>query len=377
MTTKESPHLGFKHGGSIQELEALLTIDSRVVSNDSSVDLLPKASTVQPAKVANYALPLFSASLYGVVGLVMGIANKAVLQMWPFSNTLLMLQMATSIILIYGMTFAGLIQVRPLELKAARNLASVVFFYNANVAFALAAVRSLSIPVYHVMKRLTPVIILVAKYCSGEGPPPLQVTLSVLTVVAGCILAGLGDLSFDAIGYMMAMTSCALQAAYLLLVERSGTEKGYDSNELLLYNAVLSFPVLVLLIYITGESRESIPALVSNTSPGFLWMLFVSLLVGSLLNYALFLCTITNSALSTTIVGALRSVVGTVLGFFVLGGVKATPLIIVGVSANTAGSVWYTVVKYRQKRYARKGSLPQDHKSPTPVDMMNRPSLGA
>ena len=38
-------------------------------------------------------------------------------------------------------------------------------------------------------------------------------------VVAGCVVAGVGDLTFDPAGYMFAVLSCTCQAAYLLLVE--------------------------------------------------------------------------------------------------------------------------------------------------------------
>lgn len=350
MTSKEGLPVGFQHGGSSRELEDESTGKSNEYSQDSGSQVNPPYTT----KYSQYTMAVFAALLYGIVGLTMGFANKAVLQIWPFSNTLLVLQMATSVVLVYTMRFFGLIDLRPFEWKAAKQLSGVVFFYNANVAFALAAVRALSIPVYHVMKRLTPVMVLIAKSLSGEGPPPLQVTLSVMTVVAGCILAGLGDLSFDAMGYAMALSSCALQTTYLLMVERSGTEKGYNSNELLLYNALLSLPVLLLLVWATGESAVSIPAFFNNTTPYFTLLVCGSVFMGSLLNYSLFLCTITNSALSTTIVGTLRSVVGTILGFFLLGGVKVTPLIIIGVTTNTAGGVWYTMVKYRQKHISKK-----------------------
>jgi len=40
--------------------------------------------------------------------------------------------------------------------------------------------------------------------------------------------------------------SCGLQTGYLLLVERSGAEKGIGSWELLFYNAVLSIPFLLV-----------------------------------------------------------------------------------------------------------------------------------
>eukprot|EP00850_Spirogloea_muscicola_P010343 SM000060S19675 [mRNA] locus=s60:512391:514787:+ [translate_table: standard] len=282
----------------------------------------------------------------------MGFANKAVLQQWPYSNTFLALQMAASIALVYAANIAGLVPLRPLEAKSALQLLPVVFFYNANVAFALAAVRALSIPVYHVMKRLTPVMVLTGRFfCMGGPRPSNQIVLSVLTVVTGCILAGLGDLSFDLYGYSAALTSCALQTTYLLLVEQSGCEKGYSSSELLAYNAVLSLPVLVILVTLTGEVQASLPLLLelTNASTAFLALFVFTLVMGCLLNYSLFLCTICNSALTTTIVGTLRSVFGTILGFFVLGGVKATVLIVTGVTVNTAGGIWYTVTKYKER----------------------------
>lgn len=82
----------------------------------------------------------------------------------------------------------------------------------------------------------------------------------------------------------------------------------------------------------------------------FLPLLISSLLMGSLLNYCLFLCTLCNSALTTTIVGTLRSVLATVAGFFVFGGVKGTPSILLGVTTNTVGGVWYTMIKYKEKQ---------------------------
>jgi solute carrier family 35 protein len=95
--------------------------------------------------------------------------------------------------------------------------------------------------------------------------------------------------------------------------------------ELLLYNGILSLPVLLIIVVGTGEVWDSFESLrrQSHESLAFLPLVLASLLMGSLLNYCLFLCTLCNSALTTTIVGTLRSVLGTVsllssLGFFPL-----------------------------------------------------------
>lgn len=64
----------------------------------------------------------------------------------------------------------------------------------------------------------------------------------------------------------------------------------------------------------------------------------------------MFLCTIVNSALTTTIVGVLKGVGSTSLGFFLLGGVQIHALNVIGLVINTAGGVWYSLAKYHEKR---------------------------
>lgn len=76
--------------------------------------------------------------------------------------------------------------------------------------------------------------------------PPWQITASVVLIVGGCLVAGATDLAFDATAYAYALTSCALQTVYLLLVEKTGAEKDTTTTELLYYNAVLSLPFIVV-----------------------------------------------------------------------------------------------------------------------------------
>ncbi|RVW14272.1 UDP-galactose/UDP-glucose transporter 7 [Vitis vinifera] len=87
-----------------------------------------------------------------------------------------------------------------------------------------------------------------------------------------------------------------------------------------------------------------------SNSLSFLVILILSLVMGIALNYTMFLCTIVNSALTTTIVGVLKGVGSTTLGFVLLGGVKVHALNVTGLVINTAGGVWYSYAKYQQKK---------------------------
>lgn len=129
---------------------------------------------------------------------------------------------------------------------------------------------------------------------------------------------------------------------YLVLVEKSGAEDGLSSIEIMFYNSFLSLPFLSFLIIVTGEFPNSLSLLLAKVRNfnhsklaalfsetillkgrtifslwqcsylPFLVILILSLVMGIVLNFTMFLCTIVNSALTTTIVGVLKGVGSTV-----------------------------------------------------------------
>ncbi|XP_073275691.1 UDP-galactose/UDP-glucose transporter 7-like isoform X1 [Primulina huaijiensis] len=296
-------------------------------------------------------LSLFAAVSYGIASMAMVFINKAVLMQYAHSMTLLTLQQLVTTLLIRIGRVMGYNNAKELNVETAKKLVPVSLFYNANVAFALASLKGVNIPMYIAIKRLTPLAVLVAGFFTGKGRPTTQVTLSVLLTAAGVLIAALGDFSFDLFGYSMAFTSVFFQTMYLVLVEKSGAEDGLSSVEIMFYNSILSLPFLLFLIIITGEFPNSMSILFSkSTSLSFLAILLLSLVMSIVLNYTMFLCTIVNSALTTTIVGVLKGVGSTTLGFVLLGGVQVHALNVTGLVINTAGGVWYSYSKYQQKK---------------------------
>ncbi|BAF18934.1 UDP-galactose/UDP-glucose transporter 7 [Oryza sativa Japonica Group] len=304
-------------------------------------------------------LSLSAAFSYGIASMAMVFVNKAILMQYAHSMTLLTLQQIATALIIHFGQILGVSKRKDFSMATGRKLLPLSIFYNANVAFALASLKGVNIPMYIAIKRLTPLAVLVAGCLRGKGKPPTQVSLSVICTAAGVLIAALGDFSFDLYGYSMALTSVFFQTMYLILVEKSGAEDGLSSVELMFYNSVLSLPFLFFIIIATGEFPYSLSVLSEKTaSLTFSAILLVSLVMGIVLNFTMFWCTIVNSALTTTIVGVLKGVGSTTLGFVLLGGVEVHTLNVTGLVINTFGGVWYSYAKYMQKRKMPKRIAP-------------------
>ncbi|RYR44391.1 hypothetical protein Ahy_A08g040723 isoform C [Arachis hypogaea] len=137
--------------------------------------------------------PLFAAVSYGIASMAMVFINKAVLMQYAHSMTLLtlqvtntqrlvwtlviyFLQLATTMLIHFGRSM-GYTKARGVDVTTAKRLLPVSIFYNANVAFALASLKGVNIPMYIAIKRLTPLAVLIAGFFYGKGRPTMQVNL--------------------------------------------------------------------------------------------------------------------------------------------------------------------------------------------------------
>ena len=68
----------------------------------------------------------------------------------------------------------------------------------------------------------------------------------------------------------------------------------------------------------------------------------------------LFLCTQLNSAVTTLVVGNLKALLTTALGFFLFGKVQLSALGLGGVALNSVGGILYSVAKFVEHRRLRR-----------------------
>lgn len=72
--------------------------------------------------------------------------------------------------------------------------------------------------------------------------------------------------------------------------------------------------IMAGLLAMRTEEMEKVKVFEHWGEPDFLLSFFLASAMGSVLNYSIFLCTLYNSALTTTVVGCLKNVLTTYIG---------------------------------------------------------------
>lgn len=273
-------------------------------------------------------------------------ANKTLSYTFSFrtTNLLLLFQMFFTIILLRLLQLSGFITLDPFTITRARTVAPISFFYSLNAAVALVALREMSVPSYTVVKRLGPLFTLGVEAVLLNKRATRGVLLALLFMSGGTLLAAKSDTSSSAMAWLLGFLSCIFQALYLGLVKRTGLMTGMSSFSILYYHSIMAIPCLLTLVLAVGEIG---PAMEYDQwrEPGFLGVLILSLFMGVMLNYALFLCTELTSPTSTSVAAQVKAMGQTVAGMFFFGGVDMNLRYLLGTVVNISGGFLYVGAK--------------------------------
>ncbi|XP_006014023.1 solute carrier family 35 member D3 [Latimeria chalumnae] len=246
------------------------------------------------------------------------------------------------------------IDVPPFSLGLAKTFICVTILSTFQSTFTLWSLKGLSLPMYVVFKRCLPfVTLIIGVFLLRNGIPSIGVIIAVLITTCGAALAGAGDLTGDAIGYMTGVLAVIVHATYLVMIQKAGTESDYGPLTAQYAIAVTASPVL-LICFATMDSINawSFPGW---KDPVMACTFVVCIVIGCAMNFTTLHCTYINSAVTTSFVGVVKSIATITVGMVAFSDVEPTTLFIAGVVVNTVGSITYCVVKYfetkKQERY--------------------------
>lgn len=296
-----------------------------------------------------YALNV--ALFYGVCSAAMNFVNKFLLNTWSFNfpNFIMFAQMlATSGCIVVGKKFNRYKWVESYSIANAKKCAPVSLIFCVNTVLALMALGGMNVPMYNAMRRCGPIAIVLLSpwFISQETNRNIFISIGMITV--GTFIAASGDLDFDMKAYLFGAVSVFTQALYFLVVQQLGVDRAFNALSIVYINSVTCTPLMLFFTFAYGES-SGIMAYEHIGSITF-WASFIFVvLFACIFSYSIFLSTTVNSALSTALVGVIKSALTTIIGMYTFGGVTATTGFVLGQVTNLAGGALYTYEKYQLK----------------------------
>lgn len=331
------------------EMTAEKSIHIRLTDKEDVVDK-PSTSSQHPLR-RTIIISLSVCTFYILISSSMVFTNKALSYTYNFksTNVLLLCQMLFTLILLRSLRSLKLIDILPFDYTRAKQVAPVSIFYSLNAAVALVALQQLSVPSYTLIKRLAPLFTLCLEVLLLKKLTTRPIVISLLVMSTGTVIAAKSDSSSSSFAWFLGFASCFFQALYLTFVKRSGVTTGMDSFGILYYHSILSIPCLTLLALAMGEFGTAL-AFDRWKSPSFLVVFIISLFMGLVLNYALFLCTELTSPTSTVVSGQVKAMGQTLVGMFTFGGVDMNFRYSLGTLLNIAGGFMYAYAKLKGLR---------------------------
>lgn len=298
---------------------------------------------------------------YGLSSLGGVFVNKACLSAFSFGYTLtLMLCQLT--VTVTALTILRATRLITIPQRTARELRVLLFpaaFFVANVTVGLVALKLVNIPMFSAFRRLSVLSVMLLEWFVLGKTAARRILWTVFVMVIGSFLAGLGDLAFDPLGYVLVFLNNFITAANLVSIKKATALLSVDALSLFYYVSFISLPVVFLLAWLSGDLRLAITEVLTRPdlqTPAFAFVLSLSAASAFLINFFTNMCTQLTSPLTTAITGQMKNVLQTVLGIFAFQYV-VTPLNLAGLATALAGSLMFARFKYQDAQAAKNSKI--------------------
>ena len=136
---------------------------------------------------------LVIAFTYGICSASMAFVNKAVLSSYEYDFPIFLVacQMLFTILVLECARELKVISIHEFTFEKGKSFLLPSVFYALNSVLALWALSGMNIPMYGVIKRCSPLLILImGPFLLGKPTPDCRTSLSIALITTGCIVAG-------------------------------------------------------------------------------------------------------------------------------------------------------------------------------------------
>ncbi|GAB0492723.1 hypothetical protein MMPV_003992 [Pyropia vietnamensis] len=287
---------------------------------------------------------------YGTSSLSGVFVNKACLSAFRFSYTiaLLLSQLLVSVTALSLLRITGAVSIPHRNPRELLSLLLPTACFISNVCVGLLALRLVNIPMFSAFRRLSVLNVMALEWLVLGKTVSRRVMLTVVIMVAGSFLAGVGDLTYDPLGYALVFLNNFVTAANLVSIKKASQVVHLDALSLFYYMSLLALPVVALAAALTGELSASLEAVASRPelrTSAFAFALSLSAASAFLVNFFTNLCTQMTTPLTTAITGQMKNVLQTLLGIFAWG-YQVSFINLTGLAVALFGSLLFAYYKF-------------------------------
>ncbi|MFT7811825.1 UDP-N-acetylglucosamine/UDP-glucose/GDP-mannose transporter isoform X1 [Arapaima gigas] len=293
-------------------------------------------------------LRFLSAAFYAASSFFIVLVNKVVLTQYRFPSYLFLGigQMGTTIIILYAAKKNQNIHFQDFDRSIFYKIFPLPLLYVGNHITGLASTKKLSLPMFTVLRKFTILMTMVLESRILRKSFPLHLICSVLAIVFGALVAASSDLAFDLEGYTFILLNDLCTAASGVYTKKKLGVEGLGKYGVIFYNAcIIVVPTLLASLY-TGDLKK-VMAFEFWLSFMFVFYFLVSCIMGFILMYSVMLCSHYNSALTTTVIGAIKNVAVAYIGMFVGGDYVFSWMNFIGLNICMLGGLTYSYLTFR------------------------------
>nr|XP_046243717.1 UDP-N-acetylglucosamine/UDP-glucose/GDP-mannose transporter isoform X3 [Scatophagus argus] len=264
-------------------------------------------------------LKFFSALFYAGSSFLITVVNKTVLTSFRFPSYMCLGigQMIITVVVLYAAKMSKTIQFQDFDRSIFLKIFPLPLLYVGNHITGLAGTKKLSLPMFTVLRKFTILMTMILEVYILRKTFPKHIVYCVVAIVLGAIVAASSDLAFDVEGYMFILLNDAFTAASSVYTKKNLGSEAVTFEDWIQVTFILCF--------------------------------LMSCFMGFVLMYSIVLCSYYNSALTTTVVGAVKNVAVAYIGIFVGGDYLFSWTNFLGLSICMSGGLAYSYLTFITK----------------------------
>ncbi|KAM4576682.1 nucleotide sugar transporter SLC35D2 [Odontesthes bonariensis] len=311
-------------------------------------------------------LKFSSALFYAGSSFLITVVNKTVLTSFRFPSYLCLGigQMITTIVVLYVAKMNQTVEFQDFDRSIFLKIFPLPLLYVGNHVTGLASTKKLSLPMFTVLRKFTIVMTMVLEVSILRKTFPRRIVYSIVAIVFGAIVAASSDLAFDVEGYTFILLNDAFTAASGVYTKKKLGDQSLGKYGVLFYNALIIVIPTLLASAFTGDLQKAV-TFKDWVNFTFVCCFLMSCFMGFVLMYSIILCSYYNSALTTSIVGAIKNVAVAYIGIFIGGDYLFSWTNFLGLSICMSGGLVYSYFIFNNSQSpGRNKEGAEEHKIP-------------